>query len=67
MRMLKFIVNILPGVGLCPKTPQNMAGRRIDPAISEHIPNIEAPELIKAAWKQRLNICVNPLVTSKSE
>lgn len=37
-----------PPVGLWPKIPLNNAGTRIDPAISEPIPNNEAPLPISA-------------------
>lgn len=40
--------NYLPGVGLCPKIPLNIAGTLIDPAISDPIPNRDAPAPIKA-------------------
>lgn len=39
-------------VGLCPHIPLNMAGTRIEPAISDPMPNSEAPAPINAPYKR---------------
>lgn len=39
-----------PPVGLCPKTPVNIAGIRMEPPKSEQTPNKDAPLAIRAAF-----------------
>lgn len=43
-----------PAVGLWPKIPLNIAGTRIDPAMSEPTPNNDAPAPISAPFKVKL-------------
>ena len=45
---MKINIKNLRGVGLCPKTPLNIAGSLTDPAISDPIPNTDAPAPNKA-------------------
>lgn len=42
----------VPGVGLWPKIPLYIAGRRTEPATSEPTPITDAPEAISAAFKK---------------
>lgn len=40
-------------MGLCPKTPLNADGRRMDPAMSEATPITDAPDARRAACKYK--------------